>query len=409
MIISIKPHSSIQQFFRGTDLRIDVNTYSDVLLYLQSMHPEFIAYVKRQIENGLQETFSFLDRNLREITKDDMYMRRAREDDVIHIVPAIVGGGGKRGALAMIAMAALLVFLPEALPGVASYLGGITLAAGTATTAAVTALSVAQTIGLNLALMGITMLFTPKQKAAESSRDNDAFGSLVNTMASGTPISLNYGLVRVAGQLISGYIISLEGLSESNPVAQVVTTPTRSLTQTFTSSGSFVVPAGVTGLTASVVGGGGGYGSTVTMIDGSSSTSTGGGGGNGASTTTTTLAVTAGETLTVTIGALGTNAAPQTNDLSGSSSSTGGTGPSGGTGGTTSLLRGATTLVSAAGGSGGGGASSFHSSGGSISTSPGTGGTGGSTGSGGITTTGIAGGTGTGISGAFGYVLLSWD
>ena len=230
MIISIKPHSSIQKFFRGTDLKVDIAAYSDLLYYISSMHPDFIKYVKQQVENNLQETFSFLDKNLKEINKDDMYMRRPKENDVIYIVPVIVGGGGKRGVGALIAAAALVFFLPAILAsaGVAGVAGATGATLGTA--AAVgnigilgsTLGAVTGTIGLNLALMGVSMLFMPKTKTAESSRDNDMFGSLVNTTSSGIPIPINYGLVRVAGQLISGYVKTIESdPSIDKPVSAV--------------------------------------------------------------------------------------------------------------------------------------------------------------------------------------------
>lgn len=208
MIISIKPHSTLQKFFRGTDLKAEVNSYADILDYLQSIHPDFIVYIKKQAEIELQETFVFLDKNLRELTKDEMFIRRAKEGDIIYIVPAIVGGGGKRGIFAMLAMAALLIAMPYLLPTLA----GTTLIGATATTAAVTIGTLATTVGINLALMGVSMLLMPKagSGAAESSRDNDAFGSLVNTTTSGMPIALNYGLVRVAGQLVSGYVKTME-------------------------------------------------------------------------------------------------------------------------------------------------------------------------------------------------------
>jgi predicted phage tail protein len=62
----------------------------------------------------------------------------------------------------------------------------------------------------------------PKTKTAESSRDNDMFGSLVNTTSSGIPIPINYGLVRVAGQLISGYVKTIESdPSIDKPVSAV--------------------------------------------------------------------------------------------------------------------------------------------------------------------------------------------
>ena len=230
MIISIKPHSSIQKFFRGTDLKVDIAAYSDLLYYINSMHPDFIKYVKQQVENNLQETFSFLDKNLKEITKDEMYMRRPKEDDIIYIVPTIVGGGGKRGVGTLIAAAAFIFFLPAILAsaGVAGVAGATGATLGTA--AAVgnigilgsTLGAVTGTIGLNLALMGVSMLFMPKTKTAESSRDNDMFGSLVNTTSSGIPIPINYGLVRVAGQLISGYVKTIESdPSIDKPVSAV--------------------------------------------------------------------------------------------------------------------------------------------------------------------------------------------
>ena len=41
-----------------------------------------------------------------------------------------------------------------------------------------------------------------------STRQGGMFGSLTNSTESGTPISLHYGQVRVAGQMLSGYIDS---------------------------------------------------------------------------------------------------------------------------------------------------------------------------------------------------------
>ena len=232
MIISIKPHSSIQKFFRGTDLKVDIAAYSDLLYYINSMHPDFIKYIKQQVENNLEEAFSFLDKNLKEITKDEMYMRRPKENDIIYIVPVILGGGGKRGVGAIIAAAAFIYFLPAILAsaglagvagatgatlGTAAAVGAIPILGGLTTLGAVTG-----TVGLNLALMGVSMLFMPKTKTAETSRDNDMFGSLVNTTSSGISIPINYGLGRVAGQLISGYVKTIESdPSIDKPVSAV--------------------------------------------------------------------------------------------------------------------------------------------------------------------------------------------
>lgn len=217
LLVSIKPHSSLQKYFRGTNLKTDINYYADLLDYIYSIHPDFLTYIKQQSQNDLQETFTFLDKNLREINKDEMFMRKARDGDIIYIVPAIVGGGGKRGILALIAIAVAMATFPLWAPAAlttTSIFGG-TVAAG----AAMSITSVVSTVGLNLALMGVTMLLMPKSNTtAETSRDNNAFGSLNNTTASGIPVPLNYGLVRVAGQLISGYTVTVETTSSGEDV-----------------------------------------------------------------------------------------------------------------------------------------------------------------------------------------------
>jgi predicted phage tail protein len=224
LIVNIKPHSTLQKYFRGTELKADINHYADVLEYIYSIHPDFLTYVKKQSQNELQETFTFLDKNLREINQDEMFMRKAHDGDTIYIVPAIVGGGGKRGIIAILAVAALMIAFPL-VAGMASMAGtGLATASsavlwGTGATA-MTLGSLVGTIGLNLALMGVSMLLMPKPNtSAESSRDNNAFGGLTNTTASGTPIPLNYGLVRVAGQLISGYTKTIPSSSSGEDVA----------------------------------------------------------------------------------------------------------------------------------------------------------------------------------------------
>ena len=63
----------------------------------------------------------------------------------------------------------------------------------------------------NIALSLVTSIFAKKPKKMDtdqSTRQNGMFGNLTNTMESGTPIPLQYGLVRVAGQMLSGYIDS---------------------------------------------------------------------------------------------------------------------------------------------------------------------------------------------------------
>src|SRR3954469_22605891 len=73
-----------------------------------------------------------------------------------------------------------------------------------------------------------------------------------------------------------------------------------SQTQTFTTSGTYTVPAGVTSITVEVWGGGGAGGGYQTFKN------TFAGGGSGGGYVRTVMSVTAGQTYTVTVGAGGT-------------------------------------------------------------------------------------------------------
>jgi hypothetical protein len=161
--------------------------------------------------------------------------------------------------------------------------------------------------------------------------------------------------------------------------------------QLFTSSQSFLVPGGVTQISAAAIGGGGGG----SGADGGRGEANTGGGGGGLAYGT--FAVTPGETLTITVGTGGT-----------STSGGGGT-----AGGASTIARGATALLSGGGGGAGlersntaaaGGASTgTERAGGGIGGASGTGttasGGSGGGGAGGYSAAGGAGGTSNGGSG----------
>ena len=169
---------------------------------------------------------------------------------------------------------------------------------------------------------------------------------------------------------------------------------------TFTSSGTWVCPQGVTSIQVQAYGGGGGGG-----YGGSANGNGGGGGGGGAYTINPTVTVIPGTSYTITVGTGGAGGSTSTgataNGSEGTASSAvfgvttitanpglggGGfnnarTGGTGGTGGTRSGGNGATGTTAFGGGGGGGG---------------------GTTGNGGTTTTAAAGATGGGDAGAGG-------
>jgi len=235
LLVTIKIHSAFKDLFSDTEYRADIHKYCDLLYYLGSMHTKFKSYAK-SIDNGLiYEGYAILDKNLKVIKDQELFYKTAKEDDIFYVTPAIVGGGGKTGRnllkFAAIAAAVYVGYGAFTGTGIGGSLFGTSAAGagggaslmGTAADAqfmgaqaagaASGGLSMGATIGLNVGLALVTSLFTQRDKPREtdqSIRSNDMFGSLQNTIDSGVPIPLIYGLHRVTGQLISGYLDTVD-------------------------------------------------------------------------------------------------------------------------------------------------------------------------------------------------------
>ena len=235
LLINVKIHSSFKQYFEGTDFMVDAYNPDSLNDYLRAVHPKFGNYI-RQIESGdCQESYSLVDSNFKVIENDAFGLKKFREGDLVYVAPLVVGGGGKRGSLLLLA-----VFAAFALPAIMSAVTAAPTigAAGTAGglgSASVGAGSIGgggsgffaglgkafgampsfmRSIVGNLALGVVSSIFNKKPKASQqtesTTRENGMFGSLTNTSTSGTPVPLHYGQVRVAGQFLSGYINSEE-------------------------------------------------------------------------------------------------------------------------------------------------------------------------------------------------------
>lgn len=244
MLTKINIHSSFSHLFSQRELRADLSRYDDLPRYLGSMHPRFAEYAKKIYLEEVEDGYVILDKNLNLITDDSLLIKKIKKDDEFYLVPSITGGGGKRlGNLvkvAAIATAAYFAF-PYIASAFAPTAGSSAVAASGATgatvgaeagrtiamsttlaptsAAAATATSAglgisASTLALNAGLALVTSLFTQKPESLSSVdqqvRQNNMFGSLQNTIDSGTPIPLVYGMHRVAGQFISGYVDSID-------------------------------------------------------------------------------------------------------------------------------------------------------------------------------------------------------
>jgi len=226
---TIRIHSAYKPYFEKLEYVVDINNYYDLIPYFKAMHPKFAHYIDMIEWGQVEESFSFLDSNYNVISREELLIKGPKKGEKIYLAPAIIGGGGKRGRILLFAAAVIAApyvaqafapAAPAAIPGMAGgQVGSGMYAVGTAPKAGFLsslggASGIALRIGGNLALSLVSRLFAKRKtptagNTSESpQRDAGMFGSLTNTTSSGTPISLNYGLIRVSGQYLSGYVDS---------------------------------------------------------------------------------------------------------------------------------------------------------------------------------------------------------
>ena len=235
MLVSIHIHSAFSKLFPNLTLKADIKNYADITYYLGSMHPRFLRYAKAIEQGECQEGYALMDKNFKLISDQDLFIKTAKKNDVFYLVPAIVGGGGGRGTKRLLQFAAIATAAYFAAPALTSFFTGpgattpaSSFAAAEAGSAAVSSslngigIS-AGTLAVNAGLAVVTALFTQRpdiRSSDQNIRTNDMFGSLQNTVDSGTPIPLIYGMHRVPGQLISGYLDTVDhGKSDNITVA----------------------------------------------------------------------------------------------------------------------------------------------------------------------------------------------
>jgi predicted phage tail protein len=226
LLTKIKIHSAFTHLFSECEFIADLKTYDDIPRYLGSMHPRFARFVKRIYNDQTQDGYLILNKNLQAITEQELFVRRIKEKEQFYIVPAIYGGGGKSmktlftvaaiAATGYIGFTALTAATAATTTSAAVGSAAVGAAGATGSTAAAAAGlgSFGTTLAVNAGLALVTSLFTQKPESLTSRdqqvRQNNMFGSLQNTIDSGTSIPLIYGQHRVAGQFISGYIDSID-------------------------------------------------------------------------------------------------------------------------------------------------------------------------------------------------------
>ena len=68
MQVNIKVHSVYKSYFSDTNLTVDLTSFMELQRYLATMQPKFINYIRDQKEIGIEEGFTYLDSEFKEIT-----------------------------------------------------------------------------------------------------------------------------------------------------------------------------------------------------------------------------------------------------------------------------------------------------------------------------------------------------
>lgn len=226
MLINLKIHSTFSNYFDESVYKFDASVPNDILSYLDGVHPRFRKYMKQVEANVVDESFAFVDEKMRVISRDAFHLKAFKDDETVYLAPLVAGGGGKRGLFFLAifaAVAAPAIFAAAGAGGAGAAAGGLGLSPGamggalpaTGTSGGFFSAfaklpSFATSMLGNIAMSFISKMFTkkPKNDVQEESavRENGMFGSLKNSTQSGTPIALHYGLIRVSGHLLSGYL-----------------------------------------------------------------------------------------------------------------------------------------------------------------------------------------------------------
>ena len=209
MKIKLKFHKTLLKYTDEVrDVTFDVTTYGQLISAIEASFPKLKSIIKQIKNRQTTDNFSLVDLDKERVLTFNDYMSKKIRSVNLCLSPIVAGGKSNlETALIATALIAAAFLLP----------GATTTVAATETAAATTTFT---TFGQVLFATGVAMLTSavtaelmkpPKKDGTdEEARENDAFGSLQHTIASGTPIPLVYGRHRVAGQFLSGEIRTLE-------------------------------------------------------------------------------------------------------------------------------------------------------------------------------------------------------
>ena len=207
MKITLEFHRSLLKYTDGVkNHTITCDDFTSLVSAISHLFPNLGNYIRRVQATEVLENLCLLDKNKKLIKSKVYEFNKFKENhSSLFLVPMMAGAGGKKGSFLQIAIGIALIGATFAFPGLAgTQLLGTTLG------------KMMMSTGLNMILGGIMGLMqeTPKPPEKQISDnqeriDNNMFSGLQNTTSSNNNVPVNYGSPRVSGQLVSGFVKSL--------------------------------------------------------------------------------------------------------------------------------------------------------------------------------------------------------
>ena len=186
MLRKLKLYGELAEFIGHKEFEIKVNSISQAVSFLVCNFPKSEAYIAERSYKVLVGDY--------EVGEDELGHPIGQSD--LHFVPVIAGAGGTTKKI--LGGAALI--------GLGFATGGGFFGAALAKNLG--AISVVKSVGLSLALSGVSDLLTPTPKPVDFSSEQDPrisfkFSGLQNTSRAGTPVPIVYGEIFTGSVVIS--------------------------------------------------------------------------------------------------------------------------------------------------------------------------------------------------------------
>ena len=205
-MITIHFHSTLQKYTEQiSSIELNIDTFSSIKDAICLNFPK-LAF-KFFKSNDFVDGVSFIY-NKTEIVPLNWFLRDTIPEvvDEIWIIPCLQGSGGRAGK---ILIGGALIAASFAFPGPQSA-AAASLFSQTGILASIGKALLGTGINLILSALFIKDMSKPKPEAptldSEQRKNNDMFDALQNTIDNSIVVPLHYGLIRVGGQLVSGYV-----------------------------------------------------------------------------------------------------------------------------------------------------------------------------------------------------------